>query len=93
MSLSVLRVGCGGGGRSRPSTLCSGRLVRGRRRRSRGGGFARGWLSLWRGEELGLEGVVGEGRILTDVVICGCAAGVEILCVGLWTEIPGASWV
>ena len=62
MSLLVLRVGCEGGGGSRPSTLCSGRLVRGRRRRSRGGGFARGWLSLWRGEELGLEGVVGGGE-------------------------------
>lgn len=49
VNLWVLRVGCGGGGRSRPSKLCSDQLVRGRRRRSRGGGFACGWLSLWRG--------------------------------------------
>lgn len=62
VSLWVLRVGCGDGGRSRPSRLCSGRLVRGRRRRSRGGEFARGWLSLWRGQELGLEGVMGGGE-------------------------------
>lgn len=42
VSLWVLGVGCGGGARSRPSRLCSARLVRDRRRRSRGGEFARG---------------------------------------------------